>query len=135
MMQVTLPAALEKENFHLYYMTVSGHMNYTFAGNRMSTKHKATIQALRPNLSEEAQAYIACNIELDHAMEYTLQALEQAGKLDKTLIVLTTDHYPYGLKPETMSELLGHTVDQKFEMFKNNLIIYNIIFTNHNLCR
>ena len=125
MMQVTLPAALEKENFHLYYMTVSGHMNYTFAGNRMSTKHKATIQALRPNLSEEAQAYIACNIELDHAMEYTLQALEQAGKLDKTLIVLTTDHYPYGLKPETMSELLGHTVDQKFEMFKNNLIIYN----------
>lgn len=125
MMQVTLPKACEQPNFHLYYMTVSGHMNYSFEGNRMSSKHKAEIQALRPNLSAEAQAYLACNMELDKAMEYTLDYLKQVGKLDKTIIVMSCDHYPYGLKYETMSEFLGHTVDQKFEMFENNLILYN----------
>ena len=40
-MQLTLPQALAGEKpFHNYYMTVSGHMNYSFAGNAMSAKHR-----------------------------------------------------------------------------------------------
>ncbi|MBQ9106626.1 MAG: sulfatase-like hydrolase/transferase [Clostridia bacterium] len=128
MMQATLPAALQQDSFHLYYMTVSGHMNYSFSGNRMSTKHKAEIQAARPNMSEQAQAYIACNMELDKALEYTIEQLTLAGKLDNTVIVLSTDHYPYGLDKATVEEFTGQEFDAEFEQFgqyKNNLIIYN----------
>jgi len=128
MMQVTLPTALQQDSFHLYYMTVSGHMNWSFSGNRMSSKYKTEVQAAFPNLSEMAQAYIACNIELDKALEYTIEQLTLAGKLDNTVIVLSTDHYPYGFTSDVWEEFTGQKYDldfQRFGQFKSNLIIYN----------
>jgi len=54
-----------------------------------------------------------------------LQKLEEAGKLDDTVIVLSADHYPYGLTDEEYSELLGHEVDPVFEIYKNTLILWS----------
>ena len=81
--------------FHAYYMTVSGHGAYSWADNAMSVKHKAEIQAAYPDAPEAVQAYLACNLELEAAMAYLVGRLEQAGIADDTLIVLTSDHYPY----------------------------------------
>lgn len=82
-------------NFHAYYMTVSGHGYYSWAGNAMSRKHRAEVEAKYPNLSEPSQAYLACNMELDLALEYLIDKLEAAGIADDTLIVMAGDHYPY----------------------------------------
>ena len=81
--------------FHAYYMTVSGHGYYSWAGNAMSRKHQAEVEAKYPDLSETSQAYLACNMELDLALEYLVDKLEEAGIADDTLIVMTGDHYPY----------------------------------------
>ena len=86
--------------FHAYYMTVSGHGLYTWGGNDMSAKHRTEVEAKYPDLSEEAQAYIACNMELDLALEYLVDKLEEAGIADDTLSVMTGDHYPYLLVDE-----------------------------------
>ena len=40
------------------------------------------------------KAYIACNLELEYALEYLMQRLEQAGVADKTCIVLTNATTP-----------------------------------------
>ena len=53
------------------------------------------------------KAYIACNLELEYALEYLMQRLEEAGVADKTCIVLTNDHYPYGLTEDEYNELAG----------------------------
>lgn len=96
MMELTIPQALAGElPFHNYYMAVSGHMNYNFGGNQMSKKNQAAVADT--DFSTAAQAYIACNIELDKALEYILDQLEQAGELENTVIVMSSDHYPYGL--------------------------------------
>ena len=55
--------------------------------------------------SEETRCYLACQMELELAMESLLRQLEEAGKLDDTVIVLSADHYPYGLTDEQYSEL------------------------------
>lgn len=123
MMQKTVDEWIDDDHFHAYYMTVSGHLYYTFEGNAMATKNREYVQNL--DLSEEAKAYIACNIELDKALEYLLDRLEQAGKLDNTVIVLSADHYPYGLAKETMDELTGHVVEENFELYKNACIIWS----------
>ncbi len=81
--------------FHAYYMTVSGHGYYSWGGNAMSRKHRSEVEAKYPNLSETSQAYLACNMELDLALEYLVDKLETAGIADDTLIVMTGDHYPY----------------------------------------
>lgn len=122
MIEKTTGEFLNGEPFHVYYLTVSGHMNYTFIGNSMASKNKALVKDLP--LSEECRAYLACNIELDKAMELLLQRLEKAGVADKTLIVLAPDHYPYGLTKESIDTFAGHTVEENFELYKSQLIIY-----------
>lgn len=129
MMQATLPTYINDEHFHAYYMTVSGHMDYTWGGNAMSKKHKEEVADLP--YCDADKAYIACNMELDLALEYILEELEKAGKLDKTLIVMSADHYPYGLENDQISEMLGHKVETEFELYENNCIIWSPIFTEN----
>lgn len=111
-----------KEPFHAYYMTVSGHLEYNFLGNTMAAKNRSYVEDLP--YSEAARAYLACNIELDRALELLLQRLEEAGVADNTVIALSADHYPYGLTVEQQSELAGHALDERFELYKNACIIY-----------
>jgi hypothetical protein len=76
----------------LSYMSVSGHMSYTFSGNFQADKHKSEVQNL--DLPDECKAYLACNIEFDRAMEYLLQKLDEASKLDNTVIVISATIIP-----------------------------------------
>lgn len=122
MMQKTIPEYIDKEPFHAYYMTISGHMQYSFAGNNIAYKNKELVEDLP--YSEQAKAYLATQIELDKALEHLLEKLEEKQIADKTLIVLATDHYPYGLENKTIDEFAGHEVDRDFELYKSTLIIY-----------
>ena len=123
MMQGTLPEYIGSERFHVYYMTISGHMNYNFSGNAMSAKNKEAVAGLE--MSENARAYIACNIELDKALEYLLQQLEAAGKLENTVICMSADHYPYGMTTEQYEELAGKALSQGMDLYRNNLVLWN----------
>ena len=124
MMEKTIPQALAGEMpFHNYYMTVSGHMNYNFLGNYMAGKHKSEVADL--DMSEEARAYIACNMEFDQAMAYVLEQLEAAGQLENTVICISGDHYPYGMNPETWNEFYGGEMDTDFEVYRSSLIIWS----------
>ncbi len=114
--------------FHAYYMTVSGHLQYSFSGNSMSHKNRDLVKHL--DCSDTLKAYYACNIELDRAMEQLLKDLNDAGVADKTVITITPDHYPYGLEQDggdkysVWRELLGHDVDTTFELYKSSFILY-----------
>lgn len=124
MIQATLPEYITADKpFHAYYMTVSGHMYYSFSGNYMAYKNRDAVADLP--YSSACKAYIACNIELDHALEYLLEQLEEYGILDKTVICMSADHYPYGLTNSELSELAGHTLEENFELYKSNLILWN----------
>ena len=109
------------EPFHAYYMTFSGHYRYNW-DNAMSAKNRDAVKDLP--YSEPVKAYIACNLELEYALEYLMQRLEQAGVADKTCIVLTNDHYPYGLTEDEYNELAGQTLDTTFEKYRNSFICY-----------
>ena len=115
--------------FHIYYMSVSGHPNYSFSGNYIAGKNEDLTADLP--YSDTVKAYYACNYEFEFALQYLMEELENMGALDDTVIVINADHYPYGLDEgfndntqDYLSELVGHTVDQNFERHKNRLIIY-----------
>lgn len=109
------------EPFHAYYMTFSGHYQYNW-DNAMSAKNRDAVKDLP--YSEPVKAYIACNLELEYALEYLMQRLEEAGVADKTCIALTNDHYPYGLTEDEYNELAGQTLDTTFEKYRNSFICY-----------
>ena len=122
MMEASMDDYLSSDQpFHAYYMTFSGHYQYDW-NNPMSLKN----QAMAENLpySEAVQAYIACNNELEKALTYLLDRLEEAGVADKTVIILTNDHYPYGLTIDQFSELAGEEIDETFEKYRNSFICY-----------
>ena len=108
---------------HAYYMTVSGHANYNFDRNSMARKHQQEVAGLP--YSEACRAYIACNMELDQALADLIEQLDAAGVLEKTVICLTADHYPYGLTNDQISELAGHEIESTIELHKNSLILWN----------
>ena len=122
MIDLTTADYVNQEPFHTYYMTVSGHLEYSFDGNSIAAKNRELVENLP--YSEAVQAYLACQIELDRALELLMRRLEEAGVLENTVIALTADHYPYGLTLEEMSELAGHEIDPRFELYRNACFIY-----------
>ena len=108
--------------FSVYYMSISGHREFNFTGNYIAGKNKEYVADLP--YSSNVRAYLATQLELEWSMGLLLQRLEEAGVLQDTVIVLTADHYPNGLTPEEMGELLGHTPEGNFEIYRSGCIIW-----------
>lgn len=123
MIELSIPEFIGEQPFHTYFMTVSGHLQYNFRGNSMSLKNKALVEHL--DYSEEVKAYLACNIELDRAMELLIRKLEEAGISDDTVIAISPDHYPYGLEISKISELAGHEIETNFELYKGIFLLWH----------
>ena len=125
MIRVTVPDYINSDKpFLAYYMTVSGHFGYSWAGNAMSYKNKNTVSGLS-GATESAKAYVATQVELDKALERLLNELEKAGKLDNTVIVLLADHYPYNLDLKSVNSISTYQRDNVVEVNHNNLILWN----------
>lgn len=125
MFQGTVPTFLQKQPFNIYYMTVSGHSNYTPGSNCMSVKNWSYVKDLP--YTDVVKGYLAANMELEHAMTYLVQTLEDAGIADDTVIVLVSDHYPYGLSAggkDYLPELFGYVPQDLFQRDHNRLIIW-----------
>lgn len=112
------------KKFVAYYMSISGHLEYNFhGGNYIANKNKSLVKDL--NASDPIKAYIATQIEFDKSLEILLNKLEEDGILDDTVIVIGADHYPYGLSNDEIATYASWMKDANFDLYKNNLIIYN----------
>ncbi len=123
MLEKTIAEYIDDQPFHTYYMTVSGHLQYSFIGNSMAKKNRALVKDLP--YTDAGKAYIASQVEFDRAMEHLLEKLEEAGIADKTLIAISGDHYPYGLEKNEIDDLAGHEVEKNFELYKSTFILYS----------
>lgn len=113
---------MDQEPFHTYYLTVSGHMLYDVNGNQMAYRNYDTVSELP--YSETTKGYLACQMELEKAMEALVGELEERGLADHTVIVLGADHIPYDDKP-VCDELAGHELEPAIEWYENDLIIWS----------
>ncbi|MCQ2543211.1 MAG: sulfatase-like hydrolase/transferase [Lachnospiraceae bacterium] len=127
MMEQSIDDYIEEDTFHAYYMTFSGHGPYN-GSNRMVNRNINEVKELlgddAANYNAEALNYFACNLELEKAMKYLLERLEEADKLDNTVIVLTGDHYPYYLSAQGRESLVGGEISE-LEQYHSACIIYN----------
>ena len=127
MMQQSVDDYIENDRFFAYYMTFSGHGPYSSA-NYISRKNINTVKELlgdeAENYNTEALNYLSSNYELELAMQYLLERLEEAGKLDNTVIVLTGDHYPYYLSESGRTSLCQKEISE-LDQYHSTCIIYN----------
>ena len=109
------------EPFYTNYMSFSGHANYDDS-NDMAQRHWDLVKDLP--CSDEAKSYLACNYELELAVEYLIERLEENGMLDHTLFVIGPDHIPYGF-PDMCSELAGQDLEDSLEWYHSSLIVWS----------
>lgn len=84
----TINDYIDSDKFMIYYMSVSGHLDYSFTNNSMSKKNKDKVDNLP--YSKNVKAYLAANLELEYALEELIKALESKGKLDDTVYSIIT---------------------------------------------
>lgn len=130
MIEGTLPLYIDQEPFNVYYMSVSGHNGYSVSANAMAKKNWDRVKDL--DYSDEVKGYLAANMELEDALTYLVNELEEKGIADDTVIVLGADHFPYGLDYNAslgnmpyLSELYGYNVTNYLERDHNRLIIWS----------
>lgn len=132
MINATVDDYINSESpFMVYYMTVSGHLDYDKESNSIVTKNWSLVENLP--YSNKAKSYLATQIELDRALKILMNKLEENNKLSDTVIVLLADHYPYGLTLNEINELSSYERDEIFEINHNSLIIYNSNIENINV--
>ncbi len=126
----TLPTYIDKQPFNAYYMSVSGHSNYTRLANSMTAKHWKRVEHLP--YSDAVKSYLAANLDLEDALTQTVAMLEAKGIADDTVICISTDHFPYGLDENgklgempNLSELFGYPVTTGMQRDHSRLILWS----------
>ena len=100
--------------------------------NQMSKRNQEAVASLP--YSEKTKSYIAANLELEKGLTRLVNALEEAGIADRTLIVMAPDHIPYS-DIDVIEELAGRSfgkdslesLNEKsvdFDVYKNSLIMW-----------
>ena len=70
------------------YITSSTHFPYNTDWDVLGNKYLDEINKVHPDYPEDVKHYISKAMELDKGMEYLLETLEEAGKLDNTNRIL-----------------------------------------------
>ena len=122
LLELSLHRHTDMERFYIHYMTLCGHSPYSFEENGIARRNREFVKHLR--YSTKVQAYLATQLELEKAMTYLLEQLEKKGIAERTVIVMTSDHYPYGLNKSDVEELAGYRFDSVFGFHRNACIIY-----------
>lgn len=127
MLKGTLQLYVKHEPFNIYAMTVSGHGEYSRKENAMTRKNWDLVKGL--DYSDAIKGYLAANIELEKGVNALIKGLDKHGVLDHTVIVMSADHFPYGLSTETSNkafdELKGYTVETTMQRDHNRAIIWS----------
>ena len=116
------------EKFHAYYMSVSGHANYSASANAMSNLHLKDLPERYKKYSSEVRAYIACQYEVELMLQVLVQKLEESGELENTVFAMTADHYPYALSDDALAELYGLSKNQirkQPALYRNSFILWS----------
>jgi phosphoglycerol transferase MdoB-like AlkP superfamily enzyme len=107
MMELAIPKFIDDDKFFVNMLTVSGHFRYT-KNHEIGSLHEQEVLDYEErngiDLPDTIFWYLAANIELDRALEYLINELEDANKMDDTVIMIFGDHYAYGVGDETIWE-------------------------------
>ena len=112
----------DQEKYMAWLTTVSAHQPYG-QSSELGKKHLELFKDTKYNTS--LKRYMSKLKEFDLAIGALLEGLEEQGKLEDTVIVLYSDHYPYGLSNSTLNTYFDYDVSKYNELDRTPFIIYN----------
>ncbi len=125
LIEAALPYFIDDDKFFTFIISSSMHWPYDISST-LGDKYLDAIDEVYPDYPIEIKRYLSKAMEFDKAMEYLLQELEAAGKLEDTVICLFSDHDPFKLTTDaiiTYSTLVDRS--GTYGTSKTPFIIYN----------
>ncbi len=113
------------EPFYNFVITASGHMPYRTSRQELKENLEFINQLDEyKDLDNESKCYYAAQMLLDQGLEVLIEGLESRNELEDTVIMLFSDHYPYGIaSKEANTQILKDA--EGYEIYRVPLIIYN----------
>ncbi len=108
MVENTIDDLLENERFFGYYLSVTGHLPYD-SSHEIAERNLPIIEEIfeaeaREPIPESLMYYHAAYYEFDMALGVLLDKLEAYDQADDTVVIIVSDHYPYGLERDTIHD-------------------------------
>ncbi|MBR6357959.1 MAG: LTA synthase family protein, partial [Lachnospiraceae bacterium] len=131
MFQYSLPQYIDQEPFCIYYMTLTAHFPYYKDLSVMTDQYGSLVENM--GYSDVLEAYFTDMIDFDRGLAYLLDELENKKIADDTVLVISPDHFPYGLTKsdsygtdkDYLPELFGFDPANEIERDHNSLIIWS----------
>lgn len=122
LIETSFPKFIDNDKFMTFLTTVTTHQPYSVPSEN-GNKHLDEFASY--DYSKPVKRYLSKMKELDAALQLMLEKLEEAGKLEDTVIALFCDHYPYGLTTRQINEVLDYDVTINKEVDRTPMVIYN----------
>ncbi len=113
--EATMPLYIDHQPFDAYYMSYSGHPTYKADDARTKENLERVEEVLGDQYKDTTKYYFCYQLEFEHALEYMVDELEEKGIADDTVIVISADHYPYGL---AKSSTFKNSEDYLLDLYK-----------------
>lgn len=125
LMKEAIPNFINEDKFMAHIVTSSMHFPYDL-DSTLGNRYMKEINEVHPEYSTPIKRYLSKCMELDKGMQTLLSALQEAGKLEDTVIVMFADHHPLKTSLETLTEYTSE-FDRSYGLNedKTPLIIYN----------
>lgn len=123
--RLTTDKYINEDKFMTMYITSSTHFPYNTTWDVLGNKYLDEINKVHPDYPEDVKHYISKAMELDKGMQYLLDTLKEAGKLDDTAIVFFADHHPLNMDVNYLVEYTSE-VDRSVGMneFRSPMVMY-----------
>lgn len=122
LMEKVLEINQNKDKFMTFVSTTSTLHPYD-SSSELGDKYLDLFNDTNYNIA--LKRYMSKLKELDNAIGTLVEGLEAQGKLDETVIVLYSDHAPYGLSEKDLNSYFDYDVSINSEKDRTPFIIYN----------
>ena len=126
LMQKSMDIYLHNDQFMVWLDTVSPHQPYAYSCTLCNLYFDDFADS---GYSDMVNRYLSKLKVFDNALGTLIEGLKNAGKLDNTVIVMYTDHYPYGLRTSDIDKVLDYDVTENNEIDRTPFVIYNSTLT------
>ncbi|MCF7925676.1 MAG: LTA synthase family protein [Candidatus Izimaplasma sp.] len=127
LMKRAIPKFINDNQFFVNLLTVSGHFQYTENHEMAKPEYVAAVmdyletENLVNDVPDDIVYYLAVQMEFDKAIGYLIDALEEANRLDDTVIMIFGDHYAYGITNDDIWEY-----EDQYKIDQDELDIHNV---------
>ena len=124
-MKQAIPHFINEDKFMAHIVTSSMHFPYDM-NSTLGNRYMEQINEVHPDYHINIKRYLSKCMELDKGLNTLLTSLEEAGKLEDTVIVMFADHHPLKTTLDTLTEYTTQ-FDRSYGLNedKTPLIIYN----------